>query len=236
MDEIPGVEEQAPPGQFGERGLGDILNETFVIYGRHFKKFVVLAAVIHLPVALLALIPVDHWAVGIILNIISFIVVTFAYAAAIVAVGQHYVANRVSVGGCYARVLWRGKSITLLAAMQAVLLAGFLVTANLVIETEQAFLIPVVILLLVGLLLFLIYMTTLAPAVMVEGYRSMAAIRRGIALARTAELRILGYVVAYSLVALGLAIVSSYRSWWSRRLRPWKAKRPCPVVLPYWRD
>ena len=204
---ISGVEEQSSQREFGQRGLGDILNETFVIYGSHFKRYIVLVAIIELPVALLTAIPLDNWTFGIVLNIINFIALTFAYGAAIFAVGQHYVDGQVSIGGCYARVLWRGKSILMLGVAQAVLGASFLGFSTLLIEFEQPLLIPVITVLLVALLLFTIYMTTAAPAVIIEGYRSLSALRRGFALARKAEFRILFNLIAYSLVALGLAIV-----------------------------
>ena len=201
------MEEQSSQRQFGQRGLGDILNETFVIYGSHFKKFIVLIAVIELPVALLAAIPVDNWTFGIILNLINFIALTFAYGAAIFAVGQHYVTNQVNVGGCYSRVLWRGKSILMLGVVQAVLGTTFLAVSEVLIESERILMLPVALVLLVMMLMFVIYMTTAAPAVMVEGYRSLGALRRGFALARRTEFRILLNLMVYSLVALGLVIV-----------------------------
>ena len=201
------MEEQSSQRQFGQRGLGDILNETFVIYGSHFKKFIVLVAVIQLPVALLAAIPVDNRIFGIILNLINFIALTFAYGAAIFAVGQHYVAGQVNVGVCYTRVLWRGKSVLMLGAIQAALGATFLTLSELLLETEQLLIIPVALALLALMLMFVIYMTTAAPAVIVEGYRSISALRRGFALARRSELRILLNLMVYSLLALGLLIV-----------------------------
>ena len=201
------MEEQSSQRQFGQRGLGDILNETFVIYGSHFKKFIVLVAIIELPVALLTAIPVESRIFGIVLNLINFIALTFAYGAAIFAVGQHYVTNQVTVGGCYARVLWRGKSILMLGVVQAALGAAFLTISQVLIESERVLLLPVAVVLLMAMLLFVIYMTTTAPAVMVEGYRSLAALRRGFGLARKTEFRILFNLIVYSLVALGLVIV-----------------------------
>ena len=198
------MEEQSPPQQhFEARGLGAILNETFVIYGRHFKKFAVLVAVIHLPATAVTLIPSDNLVVAMILNIISLTALTFAYGAAIFAVGQHYINDHVSVSGCYTRVLWRGVSFLVLAAIQAVLVGSVLI----LVQVNSLFLLPLTLVMVGGMLLYLIYMTTAAPAVIVEGYRSIGALKRGIALARTAEFRILGYVMVYGLVASGLVIV-----------------------------
>lgn len=201
------MEEQSSQRHFGERGLGDILNETFVIYGSHFKRFIVLVAVIQLPVALVAAVPVDNRIFSIVLNLINFIALTFAYGAAIFAVGQHYVAGQVNVGVSYTRVLWRGKSVLMLGAIQAALGATFLALSEIMLETEQLAIIPVALVLLALMLMFVIYMTTAAPAVIVEGYRSLSALRRGFALARRSELRIFLNLLVYSLLALGLLIV-----------------------------
>ena len=201
------MEQQSSQRQFGQRGLGDILNETFVIYGSHFKKFILLIAIIEVPVALLAAIPLDSRTFGIVLNLINFIALTFAYGAAIFAVGQHYVTGQVSVARCYTRVLWRGRSVLILGIVQAVMGATFLALSELMIETERLIILPVALVLLVAMVMFVIYLTTAAPAVIVEGYRSMSALRRGFALARGTELRIILNLVVYSLVALGLLIV-----------------------------
>ena len=201
------MEEQSSQRHFGQRGLGDILNETFVIYGSHFKRFIVLVAVIQLPVALLAAIPVDNRIFGIVLNLINFIALTFVYGAAIFAVGQHYVAGQVNVGVSYTRVLWRAKSVLMLGAIQAALGATFLTLSEVMIDTEQLLIIPVALVLLILLLMFAIYMTAAAPAVIVEGYRSLSALSRGFALARRSEFRIFLNLLVYSLLALGLLIV-----------------------------
>ncbi len=201
------MEEQSPQRHFGQRGLGEILNETFVIYGSHFKKFIVLVAIIQLPVALIAAIPVDNRIIGIILNLINFIALTFVYGAAIFAVGQHHVAGQVNVGVCYTRVLWRAKSVLMLGGAQAALGVTFLTLSEIMIDNEQLLFIPVALVLLVVLLMFAIYMTTAAPAIIVEGYRSLSALGRGFALARRSEPRIFLNLLVYSLLALGLLIV-----------------------------
>ena len=201
------MEEQSSQRHFGERGLGEILNETFVIYGSQFKKFIVLVAILQLPVALIAAIPVDNRIFGIILNLINFIALTFVYGAAIFAVGQHYVAGQVNVGVCYTRVLWRGRSVLMLGGVQAVLGATFLTLSEVLLETEQLLIIPVALVLLGLMLMFVIYLTTTAPAVIVEGYRALSALSRGFGLARRSELRIFLNLVVYSLLALGLLIV-----------------------------
>jgi hypothetical protein len=95
----------------------------------------------------------------------------------------------------------------MLGVVQAVLGTTFLAVSEVLIESERILMLPVALVLLIMMLMFVIYMTTAAPAVMVEGYRSLGALRRGFALARRTEFRILLNLMVYSLVALGLVIV-----------------------------
>ena len=46
-----------PSPALPERSLGDLLNETFKIYGARFGRIIGLAALIQVPVGLLGLIP-----------------------------------------------------------------------------------------------------------------------------------------------------------------------------------
>ena len=199
----PMVEEHAPRHQLEERGLTDILSETFVIYGRHFWKFVVLVAVVQVPATLLVFIPMEGRAAALVFNFVNVIALMLAYGATIYAVGQHYVTNSVSVGGCYARVLWRVVSIVVLA----VILAALMVSVLLLSEVTALAVIPLLLLAAASLLGYAIYLTAAAPAVIIEGYRSLTALRRGFNLARSSEGRILGHLLVYSLVAVGMLVV-----------------------------
>ena len=76
-----------------ERSLGDILNETFVIYGRHFAKFLGLAGAVQIPATLILLAPIENAAIYIILNLISLIALVSIFGATIYAVGQHYLTD-----------------------------------------------------------------------------------------------------------------------------------------------
>ena len=185
--------------------MSDILSETFVIYARHFWKFVVLVAVVQVPATLLVLIlmRLDNAAISIAVNFANVIALMLVYGATICAVGQHYVTNNVSVGVCYARVMWRMISMMFLAMIMAVLLISLLLLA----EIRTIAVIPLVLLSAAALCVYMIYLTTVAPAVMVEGYKSVTALKRGFRLARSSEGRILGHLLVYSLVAVGLLVV-----------------------------
>ena len=205
------MREETPQQKLGERGLGDILNETFAVYGRRFKKLVALTAVVQVPLTLLTLglaiflsnDPVASAALAVIAASLGI----FSYGALICAVGQHYVLDDVSVGGCYTRVLWRAVSMAMLAILVALLLT--LVLAPLLLTSPDAPS-PIVLFSLVFavvLIVYLIYQTFMIPAVIVEGYRFSGAMRRGFNLARGSELRVVGHLLVYALVALGMFIV-----------------------------
>ena len=198
------MEEQSSQREFGQRGLGDILNETFVIYGKHFWKFVGLFGIVHVPIgALTVLAPAENDAITVALLIISMIISTFGHGAAIFAVCQHYGVNRVSIGGCYVRVLWRAVTIASMGAALAALLGG----ALLPFISARTILIPVWVVSALALLVCLVYATTVIPSVVVEGYRGMGAVKRGVNLARNSELHIVWNLIVYALVASGLLLV-----------------------------
>ena len=192
------MQEETPQQKLGERGLGDILNETFAVYGRRFKKLVALTAVVQVPLSIMTLLlallfsndPVASGA----LAVIAVGVGIFSYGALICAVGQHYVLDDVSVSGCYTRVLWRAVSIAMLAALVALLL--ILVLAPLLFTSQDAPSPLALFSLMFGvvLIVYLVYQTFMIPAVIVEGYRFSGAIRRGFNLARGSELRIVGHL------------------------------------------
>lgn len=205
------MQDESPQQKLDERGLGDILNETFTIYGRRFTKLVTLVAVVQVPLSvmtlLLALIFSNDPVASIVLVAIAVGAGMISYGALIFAVGQHYVQDSVSVGRCYTRVLWRVVSMSVLATLLAVLLVLTLAPTMFAPGDGPSPLALLTLAIAFVLLVYLLYLTFATPAVIVEGYRSFAALRRGFNLARGSELRILGHLLVYGLVGLGLIIV-----------------------------
>ena len=185
-----------------ERGLGDILNETFVIYGRHFRKFLGLAAVVQVPAIAALFTPVENAAIYIILNIISLFALVSIFGATIYAVGQHYITESVIVVDCYRRLAWRLISMAILAAIVAGITAVGLVLMGILGIT------PISLVVALALTLGAYIVPALAgPVVIVEGTRATAALSRTLELARKSELRMIGHLAVYLLVAVGLGIV-----------------------------
>lgn len=224
-------EEQRRDRQLIERGVMDILGDTFSIYWRHFRKFIVLMAVIQIPVVVVELLlslvaPDSDWVlVGV--SIIDAMASLLVYGAVVFAVGQHLLANDISVERSYIRVTWRIVSVaipalivgTLFAALvwQAINIQGVVEpTTTETLETEVALSAllgaGIAIAVMVALLIFTIYLVAIMPAIIVEGYRSTSAFRRASELLQGSKLRVLGHLLIYGFVVLGLFFALSIPS------------------------
>ena len=193
------------------RGFDGILNETFVIYGRHFRQFAGLAAVVQVPaqvlVTMLAFISGDGLIALTAFNVISLFALIAIYSATISGVGQYYVTSDVTVGRCYTRVLWRIISMLVLGTILATVTAAGIVAID--IQTPRL----VLLVFIAAVAAYLVYLAVAAPVVIVEGYRSMGALRRSYGLVRRNEWRIIGNLAVYLLVGIGLSLVLFLPFW-----------------------
>ena len=224
-------EEQRRDRQLIERGVMDIMGDTFSIYWRHFRKFIVLVAVIQVPIAVIELLlslvaPNSDWPlVGV--SVIDVMASMLVYGAMIFAVSQHMLANDVSVERSYIRVIWRIVSVAIPALIVGVLFAVLMwqaisiqgvvePTTTETLETEAALSAllgaGVVIGVMVALLIFTIYLVAIMPAIIIEGYRSTSAFGRASELLQGSKLRVLGHLLIYGFVALGLFFALSIPS------------------------
>ena len=185
-----------------ERSLGDILNETFVIYGRHFAKFLGLAGAVQIPATLILLAPIENAAIYIILNLISLIALVSIFGATIYAVGQHYLTDSVTVVDCYRRLIWRLVSMAILAAIFAVITIMGLLLLSFVGVTLYSF--AVATMLILGAY---IVPALVGPVVIIEGVKTIAALPRAFELARQNVLRMSWDLLVFFLVAFGLGFV-----------------------------
>jgi len=185
-----------------ERSLGDILNETFVIYGRHFAKFLGLAGAVQIPATLILLAPIENAAIYIILNLISLIALVSIFGATIYAVGQHYLTDSVTVVDCYRRLIWRLVSMAILAAIFAVITIMGLLLLSFVGVTLYSF--AVATMLILGAY---IVPALVGPVVIIEGVKTIAALQRAFELARQNVMRMSWDLLVFFLVAFGLGFV-----------------------------
>ena len=210
-----------------ERGLGDILGATFSIYGARFVPIIFISAVAHIPALALAFIPSESLAFSAVLAFVGGAAPAVVYAAVVAAVGQVCAFGRVSPAECFGRVAWRGVSVFALAALYGAISAGALIAAEPLAawgaelaelaeaaESPEALETPpfpaASVLSLMALvavsILASIYMTTIAPSVMIEGRRGLSAAARGFRLARGSEWRIFGHIIVYLMVLIGMMI------------------------------
>ena len=193
------------------RGFDGILNETFVIYGRHFRQFAGLTAVVYVPTQVLVTMVAFISGVGpialIVFNVINLFALLAIYCATISGVGQHYVTGDVAVGRCYARVLWRIVSMLGIGSILAAVTAAGIVA----VDVQSPRLILLVFILVVAA--YMAYLAVAAPVVIVEGHRSMGALRRSYGLVRRSEWRIIGNLAVYLLVGIGLILVLFLPFW-----------------------
>ena len=185
-----------------ERSLGDILNETFVIYGRHFAKFLGLAGAVQIPATLILFAPIGNAAIYIILNLISLIALVSIFGATIYAVGQHYLTDSVTVVDCYRRLIWRLVSKAILAAIFAVITIMGLLLLSFVGVTLYSF--AVATMLILGAY---IVPALVGPVVIKEGVKTIAALQRAFELARQNVMRLSWDLLVFFLVAFGLGFV-----------------------------
>ena len=81
MDDTPRASMALP-----ERSLGDLLNETFAIYGKRFGRIIGLAALIQVPVGFLGLIPVPGMATFVFIGIVGLLAMVALYGVTISAI------------------------------------------------------------------------------------------------------------------------------------------------------
>ena len=243
----PSREDGDPRHALRERGLMEIVGDTFSIYGARLVPIVLISAVVQIPTAIPAFIPLQSTGFSAVLAFINGAALTLVYAAIVAAVAQNCAFGRVSPSACFMRVAWRGVSVLAIAALFGALSAIAAVAAeplalwgeetaalaqeaaetreaasetvavlgaDQAAETPEAVEVPPLpgasaLTLTVAAALFLIlavYMTTVAPSVIIEGRRGFGAAARGFQLARGSEWRIFGHILIYGLTTGGITV------------------------------
>ncbi len=195
------MQEQTIPA----RTLGDLLNETFIVYGKSFWRLVGLVAMVQVPASLLTLIPVNGAATYILVGIAGLFASAIIYAAASIAVGHHYVAGEVKISRCYYRALTRGTAVATLTAVFALVLAPIILVTFLVFWLLSA---PLAVAMAVAVAVPLFAHWVLAvEATMFEGHKTYGALVRSIEMVNGRWGRVYGITLVYLLVTIGLAIL-----------------------------
>ena len=181
------------------RSLGDLLNETFAIFGRHCWRLIGLAALVQAPITVLAYSMGDGRVAYGTEGILRILGSTLVYGAIVVAVTQHYVSRAVGIRECYGRAWRRIVSLTLISLILAFPIV-LILELSLLLGAALA-------LLIVPALILLVYWSISAQAVLVEGCKPLAALKRSFDLVRGSWWRVFGIGVVAMLVVVGLGLV-----------------------------
>lgn len=186
------------PGTLPERNVGALLNETADIYGRRFRRMLLIVAILHVPLGILGLAAVNDAAA---LAITAVVVggTILSYGAVVHAVGQDYLTQEVKVGLCYRRVWWRVLSLLAIGAILGAFGASILAARN-----EIMFLAAAVLGIVFG-----VYWSAAVQAVILEGLKPWAALQRSMRLVRGNWWRIFGLVLLFNVLFLGIMLMVS---------------------------
>ena len=176
------------------RSLGDLLNETFVIYGNHFWRFVAIVALVQVPVVVLSELSNGEVAAYVVIGVTGAVTITCLFGAAMFAVGQHYVTGEVKIRACYSRVWWRIVSLLGL---------GIIITGLFFVGLIYAYTIVVSMVVMAAL----VYCSVAVPCVIFEGYKPIAALKRSFSLVQGSWWRVFGITLVIGLVAIGLGLL-----------------------------
>ena len=187
-----------------ERNLGDLLNETFAIYGRSFRDLIILAAIIQVPISIVAQFMGDTIIALVIVGFISAMANGIVSGAVAHATGQSYFDNRIDVKGCYQRVGWRLLSILLLSLFPAAVLGAVLGLSRVESDLAALLIFPAL-----GLLIYLVYWSVAVPSIIFEGHKAVGALKRSYILIEGQWWRVFGISMVFALVALGIFIIVS---------------------------
>lgn len=187
--------------------LGNLLNETFAIYGGRFGRLIVLAALVQVPISFFGLVPLHGLAGFFVVGVVSLVAGICVHGAGIWAVGQYYVTGEIEVEACYRRVWWRVVSLGALAAAGATLGLILVFVASTAVTGESSGLGTLSLVLATGFLIVAVYLTVTPQAVIVEGLRPVDALKRSFTLVKSNWWRVFGVMMVVMLVLMGLALV-----------------------------
>jgi hypothetical protein len=191
------------------QSLTGILDETVVVFGKHWWKFIGIVLITQLPESIVSLVVTQTWGWGSVpiffgLAVIGFLAKTIAFGATVIAVGQHYVSGRVDVRLCYRRVRSQGLSLTAIGVAYGLIM---LLIVGLVRQIGSIALVGVFLLALIAAMVALVYWSMTVQIVMTERMKILDAAKNSMGLVSKNWLRLFLAYVVFGVVALGMGIV-----------------------------
>ncbi len=202
-------ESDAARSAWPTQSLAGILDETFVIYGKHWWKFIGIVLVTQVPESIVNLIVTQLWGWGpgpifFGLGGIGLLAKTVAFGGTVVAVGQHYVHERVDVTACYRRI---GEQAGPLVVIGGVLGLVILLIPGLAGQIGSTAIAGAFLLLLIPAIVALIYGSMAVQIVMTERMDILNAAKRSMSLVRGNWRRLFAAYVVFGVVVLGIGVV-----------------------------
>jgi hypothetical protein len=178
---------------FAPLDLGGLLEETFAVYRRNFRSFVLIALFPQIPLFLFSVLPeLESWAFIVSVFAVFLLLYFLAAAATVRAVALQYTERPIDVADCYGKAWFKVISLVVSNMAFGLALFGAAVT-------------------IVGIPLFF-YLAVVwyffIECIIVEKTGPMAAMWRSRDLVRGSYWRVLGIGAAYTVLFLTLSIVS----------------------------
>ena len=174
------------------RDLRGLIDETFSVYQRNFLPFFLIALVPQVPLLVAA---GTAGAVALLFYLLGVILSILASGATIHAVIQQQLGRRIYVGEGYRRA-WQ--------SAVPLIIAGIIVALALMAAAILIFIMVGIPLLIYILVVWYFYM----PPIILEGKSPTAALGRSRELVRENWWRVFGIVAVFTLISIGLAVVS----------------------------
>ena len=196
---------QRPTEGLPERGVGELLNQTLIIYGRHLWRLIAMAAAVQIPVNIVSLV-VGLGMVGYFVSVLlGAFGSVFVYGMVSCAVGQHYAAGVVNVRRCFDMVWGRIVSLLVLTMVTALLLTAVIGPAP--TDSASATVGVVLLVALPVVLALVVYWSASIQTVVLERYRGFGALKRSFGLVKGSWWRVFGIMFVMGLVGVGLGLV-----------------------------
>ena len=188
-EEPPGRDERTIP----HRDLGELLNETFVVYQRNFWPFVLMFFLANIPSIIAAFTP---GVVSVSFIVLSVALSVLAGGATVYGVTQQYLGRPVIIEECFRRAWGRGLYLIVAAVLFGIILFGAVLLSLLLIG------IPILFYLLVSLFFY-------SQVVMLEGRGPIDALGRSWELVRGSWWRTFGIVIVFMLIVIAVTLVAA---------------------------
>ena len=206
------------------RNIGDILGDTFRIYGRNFWKLLAIAAIVlgvlgviesiaglgWLPLVMtgVAIGALTGWIIaGLIILVVAYILGGILMGGALIhAVSEQYLRQRISIGQAYS-FAWRRLGAMIGAGVLAFLAIGGIIAVSVLVATFSWVGWIVVVIGSCASIYLIIRWIFILPAALLEGLGPTAALSRSSALVKKNWWRVLGIMLVVALISGAISAI-----------------------------